>query len=343
MKKILNVLYQSSNEYAVVTGVSITSLLYNNKNINEINIYLLNDNISSENQKKLKELCNNYNRNLFLINTDKILKKLKELKVVPFRGAYTTYFKLMALNDIKLNNNIILYLDSDTIIDDSFSELCEMDLNNIICAATYDCILNKYKKLIDIPENDKYYNCGVLLINQKMWKSKKCEEQIVEHLKNIKNGYYTADQDIINVLFRKKIKYLNLKYNFNSGFYIYGIKKSLKLYGLKPPYYNSFKEIKNAYDNTVIYHCMGAMTGRPWEKDNIHPQNSLFDKYLLKSPWKDFTKIAVNKKNIFKIQRFLYQVLPRFIYIPVHCFIQNLFLINMNNNAKNFARIKNDN
>ena len=343
MKKILNVLYQSSNEYAVITRVSITSLLYNNKKINEINIYLLNDNISSENQKKIKKLCSIYNRNLFFINTNKILKKLKELKVTPYGGAYTTYFKLMALNDINLNKNIILYLDSDTIINGSLSELCEIDLNNVICAATYDCTLNKYKKLIDIPENDKYYNCGVLLINQEMWRSENCEKQIVYHLKKIRSGYYTVDQDIVNVLFRKKIKYLDLKYNFNSGFYIYGIKKSLKMYGLKSPYYNSVKEIEKAYKNPIIYHCMGAMTGRPWEQDSIHPQNSLFDKYFRMSPWKDFKKKIVIRKKVFKIQRFLYQILPKFIYIPIHCFIQNLYLINMNNNAKNFAKIKNDN
>lgn len=334
MKKILNVLYQSNDNYTVVTGVSITSLLYNNKQLDEINIYILNDNISIENQKKIKKLCDFYKRKLYLIDTTEILNQLKKLKVAPFKGTYTTYFKLMALKNLNLNNKRVLQLDGDTIITGSLEELCDIPLNNVICAATYDCTLNKYKKLIDIPKNEKYYNCGVLLINQKIWQKEKCEEKIIHHLKKIRSAYYTVDQDIINVLFRKKIKYLDLKYNFNSGFYIFGIKESLKMYGLKPPYYNSVKEIEKAYKNPIIYHCMGAMTGRPWEQDSIHPQNKLFDEYLSKSPWKNFEKKIVNRKKIFKIQRFLYLSLPKFIYIPIHSYVQKLYLKNMDYNVK---------
>lgn len=39
-KKILNILYQSNDNYAPITGVSMTSLFENNKKLDEINIYL---------------------------------------------------------------------------------------------------------------------------------------------------------------------------------------------------------------------------------------------------------------------------------------------------------------
>lgn len=173
-----------------------------------------------------------------------------------------------------------------------------------------------------------------------MWKSEKCEEKIINHLKNTRNRYLGADQDILNILFRKKIKYLDLKYNFNCGFYIYGIKESIRMYGLKPPYYYSIKKIEKAHNNPIIYHCMGAVTGRPWEKNNIHPQNNLFDNYLKKTPWKNFSKTIVIKNKIFRVQRFLYQILPRVIYVPIHYFILNLYLIKLSNNSKNFCKNK---
>lgn len=334
MKKTLNVLYQSSNDYAPITGVSITSLLINNIDIDEINIYILNNNISLKNQKKIKLLCKKYKRNLFLINTKNFLTTFKELKVMPFKNSYTAYFKLLAFKKIKTNTNKILYLDSDTIIDGSLSKLININLKKSICAASYDCILNSYKKLINISKNDKYYNSGVLFINQKKWESENCEEKIINHLKNKKNKYYIADQDIINVLFRKKIKHLDLKYNFNSGFYIYGIKESVKIYGLKPSYYFSTKEIQKAYEKPVIYHCMGAMTGRPWEQKNIHPQNNLFDKYLKKSPWKYFSKKTTIRGKIFAIQRFLYQNLPKSIYAQIHRLVLYAYMVKMVNNTK---------
>ena len=327
MPRILNVLYQSNDNYAPITGVSMTSLLMNNSDLDEINIYILNDNISKKNIKKMEKTCKKYNRNLILIDTENILKKLRDdLKVSPFKGTYTTYFKLMAINSMKIKGDRILQLDGDTVINGSLRELCDMDISDCLIAATYDCTMNDYKKLIDIPSTEKYYNCGVLLINQKKWKKEKCEEQIVDHLKNCRNGYYTVDQDILNVLFRKEFKYLNLKYNFNSGFYIYGIKNSLKLYDLKDDYYDSYETIKEVYDNPVIYHCMGAMTGRPWEEDSIHPQNDIYREYMAKSLWKDEPLKVVNRNKLFKIQRRLYLILPRKIYIPIHKFMQHRYL-----------------
>jgi len=332
--KTLNILYQSNDYYSVVTGVSMTSLCENNKDIDEINFYILNDSISDLNMQKMQQVCDTYHRSLIPVDTKVILQRLLDLKVAPFKNTYTTYFKLMALKGLDVPNGRIFQLDGDTVINGSLMELIDMDLTDSILAATYDCTMNKYKSLIDIPETDKYYNGGVLLINLDMWKSEHCEELIVEHLKNVRHGYYTVDQDILNVLFRSKFKYLDLKYNFNSGFYIYGIKESLKMYGLKPAYYNTVEEIQKAYENPVIYHCMGAMTGRPWEKDSIHPQNAIFDRYLALSPWKNYEKASVKRKKIFKLQRKLYQILPRRMYIPLHMIAQNRYLKNMNNTVQ---------
>jgi lipopolysaccharide biosynthesis glycosyltransferase len=319
MNKILNVLYQSNDYYAPITGVSVTSLMEHNQDLDEMNVYLLNDKISKDNLEKFKGACDDYGRNLIIIETEDILRKLRdELKVSPFKGTYTTYFKLIAISSLDLPTDRVLQLDGDTIIIGSLAPLCDLDLSDALIAATYDCILNEYKALIDIPLTDKFYNGGILLVNQKKWLEEDCEGQIVHHLKYVRNGYYTVDQDILNVLFRKQIKYLDLKYNFNSGFYIYGIEESFKMYDLKEEYYNTIEEVKEAYRKPIIHHCMGAMTGRPWEQNSIHPQNELFDKYLKISRWKDFEKVAVNRKMIFQIQRFLYLVLPRILYIRFH-------------------------
>lgn len=333
--EVLNVLYQSNDNYASITGVSLTSLLENNKDIDEINIYLLNDSISKTNINKFKKVIKKYNRNIYIIDSSDILKKLKDLNVSPFKGTYTTYFKLIALSTLKLKTDLILQLDGDTIINGSLKDLIDMNLKNNILAATYDCTMNGYKSLINIPLTDKYYNGGVLLINQKNWNKEKCTEKVIEHFKNVRNGYYTVDQDILNVLFRKKIKYLDIKYNFNSGFYIYGIKESLKMYDLKDEYYDSYEKIKKTYNSPVIYHCMGAMTGRPWELNSIHPQNDIYNKYKEISPWKNEPLKVVNRNLIFKFQRLLYKYLPRNLYIPIHKISQKMYLTKMDKKVQN--------
>ena len=93
MKEVLNVLYQSNDNYAPITGVSLTSLLINSKDIEEINVYVLDDKISAKNIKKLKKTCEKFKRNIYIIDTDKILHKLKdELKVAPLNFSFQYSF-----------------------------------------------------------------------------------------------------------------------------------------------------------------------------------------------------------------------------------------------------------
>ena len=52
----LNVLYQSNDTFAPYLGTSLQSLLANNTALEELNVYLVNIDISQENIEKLKKL-----------------------------------------------------------------------------------------------------------------------------------------------------------------------------------------------------------------------------------------------------------------------------------------------
>ena len=76
MKKTkLNILYQSNDSYAAITGVSMYSLFKNNTDIDELTVYLLDDGISKENLNKFKKLGKEYNRQINIIDSKEILKK----------------------------------------------------------------------------------------------------------------------------------------------------------------------------------------------------------------------------------------------------------------------------
>ena len=87
--KILNVLYQSDNNYAMVTGVSIESLCMNNAHLDQINVYLLDDGISKENLARIKGITEKYGRKLIPVDPTSIRNMLIQLKVEPWRGTYT--------------------------------------------------------------------------------------------------------------------------------------------------------------------------------------------------------------------------------------------------------------
>lgn len=330
----LNVLYQCNDAYAEVTGVSIQSLCESNMHISQLCVYLLDDHISRDNLARIASITEQFGRPLHVIDTEEMQRRLIELRVAPFKGTYTTYFKLMALSMLDVPGGKILQLDGDTIVVGSLDEIAEIDMEGALIKATYDCTMNSYKRLIGIPEEDKYYNCGVILVDLKKWKDEECESKIVEHLRNQRSAYYTVDQDIINVLFRNMIAYLDPRYNLNSGFYIYGVKESLKMYGLKTPWYDDAETIKKAMAAPAIHHCMGAMTGRPWEQNSIHPMNELYDSYRRKTPWACVAKVMPKRDAVFRVQRALYQSLPRCCYIPLHQIGQFAYLSSMNHKVQ---------
>lgn len=55
----LNVLYLTDNNYAAFAGVSITSMFENNKHINEITVYLIDDHMMKPIKKNLAYLPKN--------------------------------------------------------------------------------------------------------------------------------------------------------------------------------------------------------------------------------------------------------------------------------------------
>ena len=70
MKK-LDILYLTDNNYATFAGVSITSLFMNNKNIDKITVYLIDDNISDENKKLFCQLAHDFNREIIFLDLTK--------------------------------------------------------------------------------------------------------------------------------------------------------------------------------------------------------------------------------------------------------------------------------
>lgn len=318
-KEILEVLYQCDDNYATLTGVSMVSLLENNKDISEINVTLLDDNISEENIARLKKAVEGYGRKLTIVETQQIKQKLIDLQVTPYKGTYTTYYKLVEIGAIETAADRILYLDGDTLINGSLKPLLDIDMGENIMAAAYDCVLNEYKEILGLLADDPYYNCGVMLINKEQWKKQNCESAILNHFINTRSQYFIVDQDVLNILFRDKVKLMNATYNFNAGFYIYGIEPSYRIYNLNENYYFSKSDMANILsEGPIINHCMGGFTGRPWEADNIHPQNDLYNRYLAISPWSEEKKKFKKLSGTYRIQRFLYRVLPMSLYWRIH-------------------------
>lgn len=309
-QKALDVLYQSDNNYAVVTGVSIVSLFENNQHIEQLNVHLIDGGITQKNLQNILKIGKKYGRNISIIDGKKIEKRLIELNCRPYKGSYVTYYKLLAFDQIKTKEDRILMLDGDIIVSQSLEELCDLDLESCVMAETVDAYMPKYlTRQIGLPKGQPYYNAGVMLINQKVWRREDCEKKIINHWKNEKNDYLFADQDITNVLFGDKIKELDIKYNFYSKNYMLHPYERLLMRLDKDM-------LKNVNINgAVCIHCIDeSWRSRPWFRGNSHTMSREWDRYLSMSPWKDWKKLDTNLNTYHRIDRALYHILPRSLY-----------------------------
>ena len=60
----LHVVYGADDKFAEILGVSLTSLYENNKVMEQINIYVLNNGITASNKEKLNSLSEKYWSNI---------------------------------------------------------------------------------------------------------------------------------------------------------------------------------------------------------------------------------------------------------------------------------------
>jgi lipopolysaccharide biosynthesis glycosyltransferase len=313
-KKVLNVLYQSNDNYAMVSGISIVSLLENNQHFDEINIYYLDYKIKKENVKRLQKIARRYsNCTLTFVNAEGYHEELQRLGVKPWHGFYITWLKMLAFGDLKINTDRLLFINGHTIINGALDGLATLDFEDNVMALSYDCLTNEHKETIGLDATDGYFNCGIMFINHKKWLKDRIGAKVTKSLSK-KSDYLIADQDFCNVVFKNKIKVLDVTYNFSSAYYAYDLKRLMNVNHLRQPYFYSYEELMETYYAPKIIHSLFGATGKPWETGNEHPQRYLWRKYLNMTPWKDEPRPAARHTLVWK----LYHLLPSVLYMRLY-------------------------
>lgn len=331
MSKNLNVLYAADNNYAPFLGVSMYSLFKNNTDIERIRIYAVLDNVSEDNKIKLQKLAQHFNRKITLIDAAQFNEKLEKLGVPKYRGNYTTNYRLFFDKIIDSDVEKLFYIDCDTIICSSLENILECNFENFVAGVVLDSLGIKYKHIIGFQSEEPYFNAGVLIVDVKNWQEQHISENIMNHIKNVRAKYCNPDQDLLNICLKGRVKILTPEYNFQPVHRSYSDVAYVKVYGSGS--YYKMDQIENARKNPVILHIYRFLGQFPWHKDNIHPDTKVFDEYLAQTPWADLTKQpSKNNSLIFKIERNLYKILPKILFLRLFAFFQNISFIRQNYN-----------
>lgn len=314
----LNILYQSSDSYAPLGGISIESLLQNNRDAEAIHIYYLEDNVSAQNRQKLEDTVKKYGRTLSFYSLKPIEEMLRQRGVPPFHGSYATYCKLFAPSLLGLTTGRLLYLDCDTIIAGPLSPLWALEMGGKPLACRIELAHNSYKKLIGADEALPYFNGGVVFFDLAVWKDHRCEERLLKAIEASRTNYVTAEQDILNLTLGAEISVLPIAYNLPTTLLIFSPEEIDYIYGIRPDVFYSQEELARAAKAPVIHH-MGLYFGlRPWNGALHHPQQPAYEKYKADSAFPDFAMQKAEASAVFRAQQLCYRLLPRPLYVRLH-------------------------
>lgn len=322
----LNILYQFNEDYAPYAGVSIFSLLENNKNADEIDIYILGENLTENSLKRIRKLIRAYNRNVIFINGDEIISLLKELGIPEYRGSYATNMKMFFPLHVEGTMERLLYIDSDTLILDDLRPLFEKDMHQKPLEMVLDSLAVKHKRYIGFTRNEPYYNAGVMLIDISCWNENRCTQMIIDHVKNTRAHYMAPDQDLLNAALKGMIGRLDPRYNLQPihNRYSYRI---YRLFWMQKNYYLR-QELENAAVSPAILHFFRFLGEFPWNLNSQHPYARIFTEYLERSPWHGLVrKPSLQKGFAFRTERKMYRFLPDAVFMALFRINYDFFLM----------------
>jgi lipopolysaccharide biosynthesis glycosyltransferase len=301
----LNVAYGTDENYVKLVATSMMSLFESNQDFLNINVYVIENNVSQKSIEFLKDVVKNYGRNINFVSLKDISEGLK----------LNTNFSISSFSRLFLANisgvDKIVYLDCDSIVNDTFNELWKMDISDYYIAGVLDTVELYNKRVIGLPDDTKYINAGFQLINLKKWRDDNLVDKCLDFINSFHGNVPHHDQGTVNGVCNGKIKILHPKYNLMGPMLIYNTEKIKKLYGAE--YYYTQEMLDEAIANPIFIHFTADYFNRPWFQNCTHPMKDIFLKYYTKTPWGTKLENVELCRNA-KIMRFLYNNIPFFMY-----------------------------
>lgn len=253
----MNIVYHASDSFAKVTGTSIVSIFENNKDIDKINVYVIEKNFTEDNKKKMEQLADKYNRKIIFIPMPDINKSEHlHLKKIKEKWIFDSYCRLFLDKLLPEEVEKVLYLDGDVLNTGSLKELWNLDMGESSAAAVIDCLGEKYYELLGLEKNARYCNSGVILFNLDKWR-KDCMGDKVRKYVHDNNGYvFFMEQTVFNAVMQGKIKILHPKYNTYSMMQTMSYEDLMKLRNVKRFYKKN--EIEEAINNPILVHMTSS-------------------------------------------------------------------------------------
>lgn len=283
----MDIVYACDDKYAMLAGVSIESLYASNKDIDELNVYILVNQLSKENKSRLCCISNTYHREIIFVEfiEHELCGTLNIDAQFWSVAAFARLFTPLLLP--KLHK--ILYLDCDIMVLHSLKELLQLDLNSSPCAAVSEPFSVLHRRNIGMSSDDVYYNSGIMLIDLDIWRKEDILKDFLACIERHNGRVPYVDQGVINEVFRGRIATLPAKYNVSTIYFDFSYEEAERYRAAKNEYPKS--EVEAAKKSPAIVHFNSSfLTPRPWVENSTHPYAAQWESCCARTPWHDVKK-----------------------------------------------------
>jgi lipopolysaccharide biosynthesis glycosyltransferase len=314
----LHIVYASDESFAMQTGISMLSLLKNNKTLN-ICVYILANGISSKNKINFEEIAKGKAELHFIDVLEILNEKIKNQGLTSYASSFAPYSRLFVAESLPADVSKVFYLDGDTVVSGSLMELAQMDMEHYSCAMVKDTRSEKYKKKIGLENSYEFYNSGVILINLDFWREHNTGDALLNDMLRFPTEF--PDNNALCRVLKGTIKTLPLNYNASGMPRLFN---NNSLYSIAfrsgAPFYSEM-ELNEARENPIILHYTNYyLSGRPWFRDCFDKKGlQIWLSYFADSPWASYEMRKEQYSGYMyvfvKIARILFKILPQKLFI----------------------------
>lgn len=285
------IVFSANNDFFPCLAVMLQSIIENSTENNYYDILILNRDIETNNKKVIDKIIENYtNISIRFIDMNEYTKDLSFYTENRKTLTSEAYYRLFIPWIISLQYKKAIYLDADMITLCDIALIYDIDLADKLIVAVRDywgicnCYIpgdsmRDYRISIGLEEIDTYIISSTIIFNLEKFR----KQYTLDYVTNlaISKKWRQHDQDVINILAKKDIKYISAKWGFVTD---YGnncyLPQTLQ------------DELKVAEQNIGIVHF--AAGRKPWIK-NYAEFNDEFWKYAFNSPY--FCDLLKKVKN----------------------------------------------
>lgn len=277
----MDIACSTDDNYAMPTGVMLTSLFENNKG-ESIHVHVMHGGLQKENADRLRAVAEAYGQTISFRLVDKAqtgdLPIGRDWQNEHVGQSVATYYRLFLARLLPEGVERVIYLDGDMLVLGSLRGLWHTDMQGKAVAAVPDAYTDypvHYNRL-RYPQREGYFNAGMMLVNLDHWRENGMTERFVRYIRDNADRLAYHDQDVLNAVLRHEKVTLPLKYNMLDEYW-FAPGQSIVSWQYE-------EQMKEGRQNPVIVHF--TCVPKPWYSNCKHPCKKLFDRYLAMTPWR---------------------------------------------------------